>query len=476
MSAATAEPLRASSSKSSAFACMPAGGPRPRPVRRARPAHRQRPSAGSSSARTAPASRRCWRRSPASFRSPPARCASTAARSPPGRRTRSPDGAPGARSSGRTRFRRRCARPRSLAPRPRLPAGARLTESGDRSPPSTGCCDGSISTDWPTSTCRRSPAASGSGSRSRPRCSRKRRCCCSTSRRRISTRRTSACCSRLLADHARQGGAVVASLHDLNLAWDLADHARPSTARAAPSPGRATSVLTAERIEPRCSRSRSRASSCTARARFVTGAGRGGSARCASVAASCGPRHRASARRRSRCWLRSRRGAGGADRRRRRRRPRRCASSARRQRIVTLAPSLTELVFAAGGGAAIVGRRFEQRLSAAARAIPRIGDVARIDVERLLALKPGSGPRLAARQHQPRARAARGRRHPPVPARAAAARRRRRAIERLGQLLGTEATAGPAAAALRERARGAAPAPCRRCAGAGLLPGVVAAR
>ena len=28
----------------------------------------------------------------------------------------------------------------------------------------------------------------------------------------------------LLVDHARRGGAVVASLHDLNLAWDLGDH------------------------------------------------------------------------------------------------------------------------------------------------------------------------------------------------------------------------------------------------------------
>jgi len=120
-------------------------------------------------------------------------------------------------------------------------------------------------------------------------------------------------------------------------------------------------------------------------------------------------------------------------------------------RIVTLAPSLTELVFAAGGGGAIVAVDSSSDFPVAARAIPRIGDVSRIDVERLLALKPdlvvvwrhgnttreldqleGAGIRLFRLEPQ---------RLDDVV----------RAIERLGQLLGTEATAGPAAAALRER-------------------------
>ena len=120
-------------------------------------------------------------------------------------------------------------------------------------------------------------------------------------------------------------------------------------------------------------------------------------------------------------------------------------------RIVTLAPSLTELVFAAGGGGAIVAVDSSSDFPAAARAIPPIGDVSRIDVERLLALKPdlvivwrhgnttreldqleGAGIRLFRLEPQ---------RLDDVV----------RAIERLGQLLGTEATAGPTAAALRER-------------------------
>jgi len=120
-------------------------------------------------------------------------------------------------------------------------------------------------------------------------------------------------------------------------------------------------------------------------------------------------------------------------------------------RIVTLAPSLTELVFAAGGGGAVVAVDSSSDFPAAARSIPRIGDVARIDVERLLALKPDlvlvwrhgnttreldqletAGLRLFRLEPQRLDEVV-------------------RAIERLGQLLGTEATARPAAAALRER-------------------------
>jgi len=57
-------------------------------------------------------------------------------------------------------------------------------------------------------------------------------------------------------------------------------------------------------------------------------------------------------------------------------------------RVVTLAPSLTELVFAAGAGATIVGTTSLGNYPAAARAIPRIGDAARLDVERIVAMKP----------------------------------------------------------------------------------------
>jgi len=57
-------------------------------------------------------------------------------------------------------------------------------------------------------------------------------------------------------------------------------------------------------------------------------------------------------------------------------------------RVVTLAPSLAELVFAAGAGKSLVGVSALSDYPAAARAIARVGDAGRVDVERVLALKP----------------------------------------------------------------------------------------
>lgn len=58
------------------------------------------------------------------------------------------------------------------------------------------------------------------------------------------------------------------------------------------------------------------------------------------------------------------------------------------QRIVTLAPHVTEMVFAAGAGERIVGTVNFSDYPAAAKAIPRIGDNRQVDIERLVALKP----------------------------------------------------------------------------------------
>ncbi len=58
------------------------------------------------------------------------------------------------------------------------------------------------------------------------------------------------------------------------------------------------------------------------------------------------------------------------------------------QRVVTLAPHLTEIVYAVGGGGQLVGTIDASDHPAPARALPRIGDHARFDVERLLLLKP----------------------------------------------------------------------------------------
>ncbi len=58
------------------------------------------------------------------------------------------------------------------------------------------------------------------------------------------------------------------------------------------------------------------------------------------------------------------------------------------QRIVSLAPHLTELAFTAGAGDRIVATVEYSDHPDAARAIPRIGDAFRVDLERLLALRP----------------------------------------------------------------------------------------
>jgi iron complex transport system ATP-binding protein len=52
----------------------------------------------------------------------------------------------------------------------------------------------------------------------------------------------------LLMDHARQGGSFLASLHDLNLAWDLADHCIVLDGKGGAVCGPRDQVLTAERM------------------------------------------------------------------------------------------------------------------------------------------------------------------------------------------------------------------------------------
>lgn len=58
------------------------------------------------------------------------------------------------------------------------------------------------------------------------------------------------------------------------------------------------------------------------------------------------------------------------------------------RRIVTLAPHLTEMVFAAGAGDRIVGTVTHSDYPAEAQRIPLVGDNLHIDLERVAALKP----------------------------------------------------------------------------------------
>ena len=119
------------------------------------------------------------------------------------------------------------------------------------------------------------------------------------------------------------------------------------------------------------------------------------------------------------------------------------------ERIVTLAPHLTELVYAAGAGSRLVGTIDTSDYPAAARSVARIGDVTRLDAERLLALKPDLvliwGDGSPADQHALLKRLA-------LPVLSLEQHRLgdvADTLEQLGVVFGTEPVANAAAAALR---------------------------
>ncbi|ONZ48688.1 cobalamin-binding protein [Burkholderia cenocepacia] len=58
------------------------------------------------------------------------------------------------------------------------------------------------------------------------------------------------------------------------------------------------------------------------------------------------------------------------------------------QRVISLAPHATELVYAAGGGAKLVGTVTYSDYPPAAQVVPRVGDNKALDLERIAALKP----------------------------------------------------------------------------------------
>ena len=121
------------------------------------------------------------------------------------------------------------------------------------------------------------------------------------------------------------------------------------------------------------------------------------------------------------------------------------------KRILSLAPHLTELLFAAGAGDAIVGTVEYSDYPVAAKRIPRVGSHNSLDLERIVAMKPdlivvwlhGNAQKqldkllslgIPAYYNQPN-------KLEDVP----------RSIETLGVLTGTEATAKTAAADFRNR-------------------------
>lgn len=120
------------------------------------------------------------------------------------------------------------------------------------------------------------------------------------------------------------------------------------------------------------------------------------------------------------------------------------------RRIVTLAPHATELVYAAGAGASIVGVIKGSDYPPAARSLPVIGDVAALDVERIVMLAPDlvvTWPWTAPAQ----VAWLRGRGVAVFQADARSLSGIADDVERIGALAGTEAEATSVARSLRER-------------------------
>lgn len=121
------------------------------------------------------------------------------------------------------------------------------------------------------------------------------------------------------------------------------------------------------------------------------------------------------------------------------------------QRVVSLAPHVTELLFAAGGGRKVVGVVDYSDYPPEAKALPRVGSHRQIDLERLIALKPDL---LVVWLHGGAARQLEPLRRLGIPVYVSEPHRIAGigpTLRRLGQLLGTEAEAGRSADAFDRR-------------------------
>ncbi|WP_136418925.1 cobalamin-binding protein [Herbaspirillum sp. ST 5-3] len=121
------------------------------------------------------------------------------------------------------------------------------------------------------------------------------------------------------------------------------------------------------------------------------------------------------------------------------------------QRVVSLAPHVTELLFAAGGADRVVGTVNYSDYPPAARNIPRVGDNRNVDIERLLALKPDL---LVVWRHNASQRQMEQLRKLGIPLYYSESHTLDdipEAVSRLGQLLGTELQAKQNASDLRRQ-------------------------
>jgi iron complex transport system substrate-binding protein len=121
------------------------------------------------------------------------------------------------------------------------------------------------------------------------------------------------------------------------------------------------------------------------------------------------------------------------------------------QRVIAMAPHVTELLFAAGGGDKIVGAVNYSDYPEAAKKIPNIGDNRQVDMERVAAMKPDL---IVIWMHGSSERQIETLRQLGIPLFHSEPKKLAEipdSLERLGQLLGTEAVANKAAAELRDQ-------------------------
>ncbi|NML30929.1 cobalamin-binding protein [Paraburkholderia sp. G-4-1-8] len=120
------------------------------------------------------------------------------------------------------------------------------------------------------------------------------------------------------------------------------------------------------------------------------------------------------------------------------------------QRVISLAPHVTELLYAAGGGSKIVGAVSYSDYPPEAKQLPRVGDNKALDLERIVALKPDL---IVVWRHGNAQRQLDRLRELHVPLFFSEPHHLddvASSLTRLGQLLGTSATADAAASAYRD--------------------------
>jgi iron complex transport system substrate-binding protein len=124
------------------------------------------------------------------------------------------------------------------------------------------------------------------------------------------------------------------------------------------------------------------------------------------------------------------------------------------QRVISLAPHVTELVFAAGGGSHLVGVVSYSDFPEEAKKIPEIGSNREVDLERIMAMKPDL---IVIWRHGSSERQIDMLQKLGIPMFHSEPQKLEDIadnVQKLGQLMGTDAVAGPAAADLRNRIAG----------------------